>query len=91
MASSAALQPEPAPIVACTVSRDVQNFELLIEAMETELGESWGDLSFEDAKLFFGQPDASNLEFAAIAMDEEDEDMLAVIADLIKLANSNGI
>ncbi|MBV1902431.1 MAG: AAA family ATPase [Marinosulfonomonas sp.] len=91
MASSAALQPEPAPIVACTVSRDVQNFELLIEDMETELGESWGDLSFEDAKLFFGQPDASNLEFAAIAMDEEDEDMLAVIADLIKLANSNGI
>jgi len=91
MASSAALQPEPAPIVACTVSRDVQNFELLIEDMETELGESWGDLSFEDAKLFFGQPDASSLEFAAIAMDEEDEDMLAVIADLIKLANANGI
>ena len=91
MASSAALQPEPAPIVACTVSRDVQNFELLIEDMETELGESWGDLSFEDAKLFFGQPDASSLEFAAIAMDAEDEDMLAVIADLIKLANANGI
>jgi len=91
MASSAALQPEPAPIVACTVSRDVQNFELLIEDMETELGESWGDLSFEDAKLFFEQPDASSLEFAAIAMDEEDEDQLAVIADLIKLANTNGI
>ena len=91
MASSAALQPEPAPIVACTVSRDVQNFELLIEDMETELGESWGDLSFEDAKLFFGQPDASSLEFAAIAMDAEDEDVLAVIADLIKLANANGI
>ncbi|MBV1866342.1 MAG: AAA family ATPase [Marinosulfonomonas sp.] len=91
MSSNAALQPEPAPIVACTVSRDVQNFELLIEDMETELGESWGDLSFEDAKLFFGQPDARSLEFAAIAMDEEDEDKLAIIADLIKLANANGI
>lgn len=91
MASSVALQPESAPIVACTVSRDVQNFELLIEDMETELGESWGDLSFEDAKLFFGQPDAEKLEFAAIAMDEQDEDKLAVIADLIKSANANNI
>ena len=91
MASSVALQPEPAPIVACTVSRDVQNFELLIEDMESELGESWGDLSFEDAKLFFNQSDADKLEFAAIAMDENDEDKLAVIADLIKSANKNGI
>lgn len=91
MASSVALQPEAAPIIACTVSRDVQNFELLIEDMETELGESWGDLSFEDAKLFFGQPDAEKLEFAAIAMDENDEDKLAIIADLIKAANANGI
>lgn len=91
MASSVALQPEPAPIVACTVSRDVQNFELLIEDMESELGESWGDLSFEDAKVFFNQSDADKLEFAAIAMDENDEDKLAVIADLIKSANKNGI
>ncbi|MGR3659953.1 MAG: AAA family ATPase [Paracoccaceae bacterium] len=91
MASSAALQPESAPIIACTVSRDVQNFELLIEDMESELGESWGDLSFDDAKLFFGQPDAEKLEFAAIAMDQQDEDKLAVIVDLIKLANANGI
>ena len=43
--SAAVLQPEPAPIVACTISRDVQEFDLLIEDMETELGEAWGDLS----------------------------------------------
>lgn len=91
MTSTAALQPEPAPIVACTISRDVQNFDLLIEDMETELGESWGDLSFEDAKVFFGQPDASALEFVAIAMDEEDEDKMAVIADLIRTAAAHSV
>ena len=31
MSAAAILQPEPAPIVACTVSRDVSNFDLLIE------------------------------------------------------------
>ena len=91
MTSSVALQPEPAPIVACTISRDVQNFDLLIEDMETELGESWGDLSFEDAKVFMTQPDAAALEFVAIALDSEDEDRLAVISDLIRTANENSI
>jgi hypothetical protein len=51
MTRTAALQPEPAPIVACTISRDVQNFDLLIEDMETECGESWGDLTFQDGRL----------------------------------------
>ena len=37
--SSVMPQPETAPIVACTISRDVQNFDLLIEDMETVLGE----------------------------------------------------
>ena len=91
MTSNVALQPKSAPIVACTISRDVQNFDLLIEDMETELGESWGDLSFEDAKVFFGQPDAASLEFVAIAMDSEDEDKLAIIADQIKTANAHGV
>jgi pilus assembly protein CpaE len=45
------LQPEPQPITACTVSRDVQNFDLLIEDMESCLG-GWGDLGFEDACPF---------------------------------------
>jgi len=91
MTSSAALQPEPAPILACTISRDVQNFDLLIEDMEAELGESWGDLSFEDARAFFGQPDAEALEFVAVAMDQDDEDKIALIADIIKTANANKV
>lgn len=86
MSSSVALQPEIAPIVACTISRDVQNFDLLIEDMETELGENWGDLSFEDAQLFLTQQDAGGLEFVAIAIDQDDESKLTLIAELIKTA-----
>jgi len=85
------LQPEAAPIVACTVSRDVSNFDLLIEDMEAELGESWGDLTFEDAKVFLQQPDADSLEFIAIAVDDQDEEDLTVIGELITTAKEKGI
>jgi pilus assembly protein CpaE len=91
MGSSTAVQSEPAPIRACTVARDVQKFDLLIEDMENELGEAWGDLNFADARAFFAQPEAQALEFVAIAIDEEDEVNLASIADLIDTANNCGI
>lgn len=91
MSSNAQLQPEPAPITACTVCRDVQNFDLLIEDMESELGESWGDLSFADAIPFFGQPEGEFLEFIAIAMDSEDEVELDLITDVITDAKARDI
>lgn len=91
MSSVAALQPEPAPILACTISRDVSNFDLLIEDMEAELGESWGDLTFADATLFLGQPDASSLEFVAIAVDSHDESDLARVSSIITTAKERGI
>lgn len=91
MSSVAALQPEPAPIVACTISRDVSNFDLLIEDMEVELGESWGDLSFDDAMLFLNQPDADALEFVAIAVDSDDENDLARISGIISTAKEKGV
>ncbi len=91
MTSVASLQPEAAPILACTISRDVQNFDLLIDDMELELGESWGDLSFEDAALFLEQPEAATLEFVAIAVDGEDESDLASIAEIIKSAKTRNI
>lgn len=91
MTSLAALQPEAAPITACTISRDVQNFDLLIEDMEAALGENWGDLSFNDATVFLRQAEAQSLEFVAIAVDAEDEADLARITDLIKTAKENRI
>lgn len=91
MSSVAVLQPEPAPIVACTISRDVSNFDLLIEDMETELGESWGDLTFDDAVLFLNQPDANSLEFVAVAVDAQDENDLTRISGIITTAKEKGV
>lgn len=89
--SSAMPQPETSAIVACTISRDVQNFDLLIEDMETVLGENWGDLGFAEALAFFGQPEAENLEFIALALDGEDEDNLVLIGEIITQAKSRSI
>ena len=91
MTGVATLQPEPAPILACTISRDVQNFDLLIDDMELELGESWGDLSFDDALAFLDQPDAAKLEFVAIAVDGEDETDLSRITDIIRAARARQV
>jgi pilus assembly protein CpaE len=87
---NAAQQQEPS-LVACTISRDVQIFDLLIEDMETVLGESWGDLSFEEALSFLAQPESTNLQFIAVAMDQEDEENLAHILEIIKAASGMGI
>lgn len=86
--SSTAQQPENNPIVACTVSRDVQNFDLLIEDMEASLGENWGDLGFAEALAFFGQPEAESLEFIALAIDNEDEENLVLMGEIITRAKS---
>lgn len=91
MTTNAALQNEPAPIVACTVSRDVQNFDLLIEDMEAECGEAWGDLSLDDASVFLDQPEAETLEFIALAIDQDDEANIDQINELIKRASDAGI
>ena len=80
-----------APIRACTISRDVQNFDLLIEDMENILGESWGDLGFADAAAFLAQPEAAELEFVALAVDTEDESNTAMLGELIGKAHSRGI
>ena len=91
MTSVATLQPEPAPILACTISRDVQNFELLIDDMERELGESWGDLSFDDGIVFLSQPEAATLEFVAVAVNGDDEADLACVADIVRAAKDRSI
>lgn len=91
MASMAAVKQEAASITACTVSRDVQNFDLLIEDMEAELGESWGDLGFAEATMYFQQPEADSLEFIAIALDAQDEPNMAQVRSLIQQAREKRI
>jgi len=89
--SSVMPQPEQDMILACTVSRDVQNFDLLIEDMETVLGESWGDLGFAEALAFFGQPEAQAMEFIALALDDADEDNLPMMTEIIVQAKKRDI
>lgn len=91
MTSNAALQDDPEPIVACTISREVQNFDLLIEDMENVCGENWGDLSLQDAGVFFDQPEADTLEFVVLAVDQDDEAEADLLADLIKRATAQKI
>ncbi|MDP2519439.1 AAA family ATPase [Shimia thalassica] len=91
MTSNTPIQEDPSPILACTVCRDVQNFELLIVDMEETLGEQWGDLSFNDALQFFDQPDAQSLEFIALAIDDYDEDNLSQLMEVISAAKGRGI
>mgnify|MGYP001546668096 CR=1 FL=1 len=88
MTSSVSKNPDPSPITACTISRDVQDFDLLIEDMEAALGEAWGDLGFAEALAFFNQPEAETLEFVAIAIDESDEDELTMLSEIITLAKA---
>jgi len=88
---TAVLQPEPQPILACTISRDVQIFDLLIEDMEAALGENWGDLNFGDALAFLEQPEAGQLEFVAVALDAEDEADLSLVIDIIAAAKARSI
>ncbi len=89
--TSATPQDENTAILACTISRDVQNFDLLIEDMEAALGERWGDLGFAEALAFFSQPEAESLQFVALALDGDDEDNLTLMGEIIVRAKEKGI
>lgn len=91
MTSSDIAQQELPPLKACTVSRDVQDFDLLIEDMEAAMGEAWGDLGFSEARAFFEQPEAEALEFIALAMDEADEEKVVFLSEIIRDAHNKGI
>ncbi len=69
----------------------MQIFDLLIDDIEAELGEAWGDLSFLEAQTFLNQPDAETLEFVAIAIDDEDEPEIELVCSIIRLAKSKDI
>ena len=89
--SSAAPVIQSQDIVACTISRDVQIFDLLIEDMEASLGDSWGDLSIKESASYLQSPSADSLRFVAIAIDEEDEDDLLGLINIIRIAKTRGI
>ncbi len=81
----------PPKIRACTVSRDVQNFDLLIEDMESVFQEDWGDLNFAEASAFLQDDTSADLEMLAIALDDEDETNVALVKPVIERAAERGI
>jgi len=89
--AQAPAQPQPSPLLACTIRREPDGFDLLIEDMEAALGERWGDLGFTEALMFFNQPDAESLEFIAMAIDAEDEANIALLGEVIRKARLCGI
>lgn len=89
--TSATPKDDETSILACTISRDVQNFDLLIEDMEAALDARWGDLGFAEALAFFSQPEAQSLQFVALAIDGEDEDNLSLMGEIIGQAKEKGI
>lgn len=91
MTSSMKIENDPNAILACTVCRDVQAFDLLIVDMEDVMGEQWGDLGFEDALQFFEQPEAQSLEFIALALDDLDEDDPEILKKVVISAKEKGI
>ena len=82
---------DDSPLRACTISRDVQNFDLLIEDMEAVMGEAWGDLSFTDSMAFLEQLKPKGMEFVALAIDYEDEEDLGLLERVIQVAKSRDI
>ncbi len=82
---------DESPLAACTISRDVQIFDLLIEDMEVVMGEAWGDLGFEDSIGFLESLDIGGLEFVALAMDYQDEENLATLEAVIRTAKAKSI
>lgn len=91
MSSGLALRSEPAPIAACTVSSKVHHFGLLIEDMENELGEAWGDLGFDEARDFMNSQDEGHLDFIALAVRAEDEADLGRVGEVIRAARDKKI
>ncbi len=83
---------ESAEVVrACAVARQIEEFDLLIEDMEAELGADWGGLTFDNAPGILTSEIAENLEFIAVAVDQEDEKDLAPVANVIRIAKEQNI
>ena len=91
MNGHAARRPEAHPITACTISRDVRTFDLLIEDMEAALGDCWGDLGLGEALAFLDQPGARDLVFLALALDKEDEAEMPLLIEIVTAARTRGV
>ncbi len=82
---------DPGLIRACTISRDVQAFDLLIEDMDSLLGTNWGDINITEALAYLAQPEAKKLEFLALALEAADEAQLDMLVQIVAQAQARQI
>lgn len=91
MSNVAIIETLPSALVACTISRNIEEFELLIDAMEETFGESWGDIPYEDAQPFLAQTDSAGLRFMVVAVNAADEADIERISAVVAQGKSRGL
>lgn len=91
MSNVAIIETLPSALVACTISRNIEEFELLIDAMEETFGESWGDIPFDDAQTFLKQTDSVGLRFMILAVNAADEGNHDMIAAVVAGGKARGL
>ncbi|MFU8899810.1 pilus assembly protein CpaE [Roseinatronobacter thiooxidans] len=78
-------------VCACTIARDIHDFDLLIEDMDAIFHEDWGNLTFPEAHAFLDTQEARDLEFLAIALDDKDQRNVSLISSVIEKASALNI
>ncbi len=91
MSSAASGNSQTEAIRACTVSRNIQNFDLLIEDMDAEFGVHWGDLSYQNALKYLDQPESSALELMVVVIEDEEPATMSQVQALVERARDRGI
>lgn len=91
MSNVAIIETLPSALVACTISRNIEEFELLIDAMEETFGESWGDIPYEDAQPFLAQTDSAGLRFMIVAVNAADEADIDRISAIVAQGKARGL
>ncbi|MEO1562096.1 MAG: AAA family ATPase [Pseudomonadota bacterium] len=81
---------EDGKVVACAIARDLNDFGQLISEMETQFGDNWGGLDFEDATGVLASPEAADLEIVVIALDAGDADNTGAVSEIISAAKTQG-
>jgi pilus assembly protein CpaE len=91
MSNVAIIETLPSALVACTISRNIEEFELLIDAMEETFGESWGDIPYDDAQPFLMQTDSAGLRFMIVAVNAADEADVERISAIVTQGKARGL
>lgn len=91
MSNDRALLPDPQPLRAIAIARDLSRFEGLIEAVEREVGPAWAEFDFAGTHRFLRHEDARRLDYVIVAADTADEDDLGPVSDVIRHATSAGL